>query len=347
MAPNVVARELRDPSVTAGNRVWAADITYLWTLEGWLYLAVVLDLGSRRVIGWCADRTLDQSLALRALERALTWRQPAPGLGAPLGPRRAVRVRRLSSSARSAWGDEQHERARGLLGQRGGGELLRHAGCRRAEAELGDAGRGGRRGRRIHCGMAAIPGVGTRRWGTAARSNTSSDYGLPNQCPQKRVNSNGSPAGIVASGEGIRASNGRRRTRRNTLPRHWPAPECFRGELPRGAWPEPPEVVPKKSRRVATAKHQCRVLSGRFGVIRAIAVPTSRGGENLGRPQALALPNVSAGVSCGSSPFAARRTAKELESGWPGKPNRPCFPEREPVVVDSMGATRMTPCRLT
>jgi hypothetical protein len=47
--------------------VWAADITYLWTLEGWLYLAVVLDLASRRVVGWCADRTLDHSVALRAL----------------------------------------------------------------------------------------------------------------------------------------------------------------------------------------------------------------------------------------------------------------------------------------
>jgi transposase InsO family protein len=70
-----------DPGVIGErDRVWAADITYLWTLEGWLYLAVVIDLGSRRVVGWCADRTLDQSLALRALERALTLRAPAPGL---------------------------------------------------------------------------------------------------------------------------------------------------------------------------------------------------------------------------------------------------------------------------
>jgi transposase InsO family protein len=62
------------------DRVWAADITYLWTLEGWLYLAVVLDLASRRVVGWCADRTLEHALTLRALQQSLVLRRPAPGL---------------------------------------------------------------------------------------------------------------------------------------------------------------------------------------------------------------------------------------------------------------------------
>ena len=84
IAPNVVDRQFAPTTIAARDRVWAADITYVWTLEGWLYLAVVLDLASRRVIGWCADRTLDYSLALRALERALeralVRRRPPRGL---------------------------------------------------------------------------------------------------------------------------------------------------------------------------------------------------------------------------------------------------------------------------
>jgi transposase InsO family protein len=80
VAPNVLARAFQPSAIGERDRVWAADITYLWTAEGWLYLAVVLDLGSRRVLGWCADQTLDQSLALRALEPALRLRRPAPGL---------------------------------------------------------------------------------------------------------------------------------------------------------------------------------------------------------------------------------------------------------------------------
>jgi putative transposase len=77
---NVLARRFAPAAHRERDRVWCADITYLPTREGWLYLAVVLDLASRRVIGWCADRGLDQSLTLRALERALTLRQPSPGL---------------------------------------------------------------------------------------------------------------------------------------------------------------------------------------------------------------------------------------------------------------------------
>ena len=69
-----------DGAIRERDRVWAADITYLWTLEGWLYLAVVLDVGTRRVLGWCADRVLDTSLALRALQPALALRRPGPGL---------------------------------------------------------------------------------------------------------------------------------------------------------------------------------------------------------------------------------------------------------------------------
>jgi putative transposase len=80
IAANLVNRQFAPSAYQERDRVWVADITYLWTLEGWLYLAVLLDLASRRVVGWCADRTLDHSLALRALERALLFRRPAAGL---------------------------------------------------------------------------------------------------------------------------------------------------------------------------------------------------------------------------------------------------------------------------
>lgn len=59
------------------DRVWAADITYIPTREGWLYLAVILDLASRRVIGWSIDRLLDRSLTQRALAMALLHRRPS------------------------------------------------------------------------------------------------------------------------------------------------------------------------------------------------------------------------------------------------------------------------------
>jgi putative transposase len=77
-----VASNLLDQqfSVEKPNTRWSADITYLWTGEGWLYLAVVLDLYSRRVIGWSLQDTLDRSLALNALKSALLQRNPGSGL---------------------------------------------------------------------------------------------------------------------------------------------------------------------------------------------------------------------------------------------------------------------------
>ena len=80
IAANVLARRFCPTLYPERDRAWVADLTYLPTREGWLYLAVVLDVASRRVIGWCADRGLDHSLALRALDRALTLRRPAAGL---------------------------------------------------------------------------------------------------------------------------------------------------------------------------------------------------------------------------------------------------------------------------
>jgi transposase InsO family protein len=76
IAENILARTF-DPNVIGGvNRAWAGDITYLPTREGWLYLAVVLDLGSRRVVGWSMASTMRDDLVIAALEGALTQRRP-------------------------------------------------------------------------------------------------------------------------------------------------------------------------------------------------------------------------------------------------------------------------------
>lgn len=70
----------RDFSVSAPNKVWVTDITYIWTREGWLYLAAILDLFSRRVVGWSMDSRIDRTVALDALNMALSTRGPQPGL---------------------------------------------------------------------------------------------------------------------------------------------------------------------------------------------------------------------------------------------------------------------------
>lgn len=77
IAENVLNREFR---VDELNRVWITDITYLWTLEGWLYIAAILDLCSRRVIGWAMAHHLRKTLVEDALQMALCRRQPKEGL---------------------------------------------------------------------------------------------------------------------------------------------------------------------------------------------------------------------------------------------------------------------------
>jgi putative transposase len=62
------------------DQVWASDITYLWTREGWLYLAVILDLFSRRIVGWSLSHRLGQELVLNAFQQALWRRRPGPGV---------------------------------------------------------------------------------------------------------------------------------------------------------------------------------------------------------------------------------------------------------------------------
>jgi transposase InsO family protein len=76
-APNLVARDF---TALAPDRLWLGDITYLPTREGWLYLAVLLDAHSRRVVGWAMADHLRTELALDALLMALGARRPQPGL---------------------------------------------------------------------------------------------------------------------------------------------------------------------------------------------------------------------------------------------------------------------------
>ncbi len=79
IADNVLDRNFRVDTIEQTNRVWASDITYIRTREGWLYLAIVLDLASRRVVGWSLRKRLDQELAISALKMALKHRRPRAG----------------------------------------------------------------------------------------------------------------------------------------------------------------------------------------------------------------------------------------------------------------------------
>jgi putative transposase len=114
-------------SPAAPNRCWAGDITYIRTTAGWRYLAVWIDLYSRRVVGWALGATMEATLVLEALNRALGHRQiepdrllihtdqgsPVPGNGLP-------------ASAGTPQDQLQHVGQGLLLGQRCGGELLLH-----------------------------------------------------------------------------------------------------------------------------------------------------------------------------------------------------------------------------
>jgi len=77
VAENVLNREF---TVSDPNRVWLTDITYLWTLEGWLYVAAVLDLFSRRIVGWAIAAHMREELVQEDLQMALGRRQPGGGL---------------------------------------------------------------------------------------------------------------------------------------------------------------------------------------------------------------------------------------------------------------------------
>jgi putative transposase len=77
IAPNVLERDF---TATAPDQKWLADLTYVPTAEGWLYLALVLDLYARKIVGWAMSETMPQELTIEALHVALGWRDPPDGL---------------------------------------------------------------------------------------------------------------------------------------------------------------------------------------------------------------------------------------------------------------------------
>lgn len=77
VAPNVLDQDF---ATDAPNQKWGVDISYIWTAEGWLYLAIVVDLFSRRIVGWAMSDRMKRGLAMAALQRAITLRRPPPGL---------------------------------------------------------------------------------------------------------------------------------------------------------------------------------------------------------------------------------------------------------------------------
>ena len=76
IAPNLLNRDF---SAAGPNQKWAGDISYIWTREGWLYLSVILDLHSRRMIGWAVSNRMKRDLAIRALKMAIAFRSPPKG----------------------------------------------------------------------------------------------------------------------------------------------------------------------------------------------------------------------------------------------------------------------------
>jgi transposase InsO family protein len=77
VAPNLLEQDF---TATGPNQKWGSDISYIWTAEGWLYLAIVVDLYSRRIVGWAVSGRLKKELPMAALQRALVMRRPLPGL---------------------------------------------------------------------------------------------------------------------------------------------------------------------------------------------------------------------------------------------------------------------------
>ena len=106
VAPNVLARNFE---ASAPNQAWVGDVTFIPTAEGWLYLAVLIDVFSRRVVGSSTSSTNDRALALAALTNAIRTRRPKPGLVHHTDRGSPLRQRRLPAKARRARHRGQHE----------------------------------------------------------------------------------------------------------------------------------------------------------------------------------------------------------------------------------------------
>ena len=148
IAPNLLAQRFEAP---APNRVWLADITYIATGEGWLYLAAVLDVATRKIVGWAMRDHMRTELALSALMMAVQRQRPGRGLDPPLRQGQPIRGRGLCRATRCGRCRAVHEPHRQLLRQCTHGKLLPHAeGRARPPASLGHPRRGPTRPVRLH-----------------------------------------------------------------------------------------------------------------------------------------------------------------------------------------------------
>jgi putative transposase len=151
VAPNLLERDF---SPGQPNRTWATDITYVWTRQGWLYLAVIMDLFSRRIVGWAMSEHIDRHLVLNALDMALKGRQPAQGLLHHSDRGSQYGQRGLPAGAGRSRDSMQHVAQGQLLGQRRGRELLQQleAGAR-PRSRLCHARAGAHGALRVHRGL--------------------------------------------------------------------------------------------------------------------------------------------------------------------------------------------------
>ena len=112
LIPNLLKREF---TVTRPNKAWVTDVTYIRTWQGWLYLAVVMDLFSRKIVGWSAKPTIQRDLVLDAVLMGSSSSKAARH-DHPLGSRNAVRLRRVETILPLEQPRTEHESERQLLG---------------------------------------------------------------------------------------------------------------------------------------------------------------------------------------------------------------------------------------
>ncbi len=116
----VVPNLVRGLVPSAPDQIWVADITYVHLAKAFAYLAVILDAFSRKAVGWAFEDTLDASLAIAALEKALAARKPTPGSLIHHSDRGVQGLDRLSPAACQSRHHHQHEQAGQSLRQRQG-----------------------------------------------------------------------------------------------------------------------------------------------------------------------------------------------------------------------------------
>ena len=151
VAANLIERNFDVNTIGRADRCWAGDITYIATREGWLYLAVILDLFSRRVIGWSMSREMTAGLVINAFMMAVGRRRPPRGLIAHSDRGSQYASRAFQRALREHGVLLQHESQGGLLGQRRHRKFQRDDQDRvDSSVRMGDTG-GGTSGRvRVH-----------------------------------------------------------------------------------------------------------------------------------------------------------------------------------------------------